>query len=160
MRQFKFSEDEIATLRTHRLTHPVLECREKCDVLLLKSQGITHEKIAQITGFSRRTVQRYLDQFLEKRLEGLTTVRPQAPKSALHQHRALLEDYFNEHPPATVAQAQADIKRLTGLERGPTQVREFLKKRSIFVGVRPARCPPRPMSTSRSSFRAIGSSPG
>ena len=48
--------------------------------------------------------------------------------SGLAPHAATLEDHFRRHPPATVADAQATIERLTGVRRGPTQVRQFLKK--------------------------------
>ena len=85
-------------------------------------------------------------------LDATVTVKPVPPKSVLHQHKALLEDHFNDHPPATVAQAQADIERLTGIRRGPTQVRAFLKKGSIFVGARRDPCRPRPIPMFKIGF--------
>ena len=38
----------------------------------------------------------------------------------------MLEAYFREHPPATVAEAAAQIQARTGIARKPTQVRQFL----------------------------------
>ena len=144
MRDFVFTTEEIETLRHERLNHPSVAVRRKLDVLWLKSQQIAHVEIAQMTGVSLRTVQRYLDEFLAAGLDGLTTTRWHRPSSRLMDHRAMLEDHFLAHPPATVAHAQADIEQLTGLKRGPTQVRQFLKKLSICVGAKPARCPPKP----------------
>jgi transposase len=47
--------------------------------------------------------------------------------SALDRHRTTLEEYFRAHPPATAAEASAKIEELTGIRRGPTQTRKFLK---------------------------------
>ena len=152
MRCFQFSEEQLAAIREQRLSHPVVRVREKLDVLSLKAAGLKHQKIAAVAGVSRRTVQRYLDEYWHAGLDATVTVKSVPPKSVLHQHKALLEDHFNEHPPATVAQAQADIERLTGIRRGPTQTREFLKKGSIFVGARRDPCRPRPIPTLKIGF--------
>ncbi len=37
-----------------------------------------------------------------------------------------MEDDFPKNPPRSAAQAADDIHRLTGIRRGPTQVRKFL----------------------------------
>ena len=42
-------------------------------------------------------------------------------------HRPQLEAEFREQPPHTVAEACARIEQLTGVRRGPTQVRAFLR---------------------------------
>lgn len=154
MREFRFSVDELATIRKERLTNPSVRCRQKFDVLAMKSQGLKHELIAQIVGISRRTVQRYLDEYLEGGLAGVALVAAPPPRGALLAHHALLEDHFNDHPPATVAQAQADIERLTGVRRGLTQVRLFLKKRWGCVGAKPDRSRPKPIPSFKSAFSA------
>ena len=48
--------------------------------------------------------------------------------SELLDQRASLEESFRRNPPHTVAEACQRIKDETGIERGPTQVRAFLKK--------------------------------
>jgi len=148
VREFHFPEDVVETLREERLNHPNPEVRRKLDVLFLKSQEIPHVEIVRLTGLSKRTVQRYLDQYLRDGIEGLTTIRRHRPTSKLMDHFDLLRDYFKEHPPATVVQAQADIERLTGLRRGQTQVRAFLKNISICSGAKSVRCRRKPTATS------------
>jgi transposase len=66
-----------------------------------------------------------------------------------------LEASFAEQPPHTVAEAAERIERLTGVRRGPEQVRRFLRK---ALGLRWRRtaaipCPPKKtsLSTSKSS---------
>jgi len=48
-------------------------------------------------------------------------------ESELVGHKRRLEAYFREHPPASVAEASAKIEEMTGIKRGPTQTRKFLK---------------------------------
>jgi hypothetical protein len=58
-------------------------------------------------------------------LEQLKELPFHQPQSQLADHRSTLEAYFREHPPATIAEAGAKIEALTGIQRGPTQVRQF-----------------------------------
>jgi len=51
----------------------------------------------------------------------------------LNQYRSTIEDYFREHPPATVKQAMNKIEELTGIKRSENRVREFLKS----IGMKP-----------------------
>lgn len=53
--------------------------------------------------------------------------------SALHPHQASVEAEFRLHPPRSVAEAQATTKRLTGIQRSPTQIRAFLKRLGMQV---------------------------
>ena len=48
--------------------------------------------------------------------------------SELNPHAETLKAHFQEHPPRTVAEAQAEIEHLTGIKRSPTQIRAFLKR--------------------------------
>jgi transposase len=62
--------------------------------------------------------------------------------SQLDEHINTLADYFAEHPPHTVNEARAAIARLRGVERSPTQVREFLQRLGLSrrkVGCLPAK---------------------
>ena len=64
------------------------------------------------------------------------------PRSDLEDHRASLEAYFREHPPASVKEAMAKIEELTGIKRSPDRVRAFLKRMSMKcrkVGMIPAK---------------------
>jgi transposase len=63
----------------------------------------------------------------------------------LEEHRERLEDYFRHHPPATIKEAAAKIKDLTGIERKESQVRAFLKALGMQcrkVGMLPAKADP------------------
>jgi transposase len=61
---------------------------------------------------------------------------------------------FSDQPPATAAEAAARIKELTGIERKPTQVRQFMKSlgmKPLKVGMIPAKADPKAQETFKKS---------
>jgi transposase len=124
-----FSADDRRALAHDRYHHPDPRVQRKMEVLWLKSHGLGHDAIAAYADVSRRTVQRYLEEYLEGGLSRLCCGRGHQPRSALVEHRESLEEYFLEHPPRSARQAQAIIAQQTGVRRGLTQVRHFLKDR-------------------------------
>jgi hypothetical protein len=59
-------------------------------------------------------------------------------------YRDLIRESFEKQPARTVAEAAERIFQLTGLRRGPTQVRRFLKEIGLrFLRVRPIPVPPK-----------------
>lgn len=149
MRRFTFTPEVLAALRHDRYHHPHPRVQQKMEVLWLKSQGCTHEDIARLAAVSRRSVQRYLDEFADGGLERLRRLSWKGQANGLAAHQAALEDYFLEHPPRSAREAQAAIEEQTGIRRGLTQVRGFLKNVSAWVGARSVPSRPRPTPTSR-----------
>ena len=121
------------------------------EVLWLKSHGLTHDQIAAYADVSRRTVQRYLDQYYEGGLPHLRRCRWHHPHSALAKHQDSLEEYFLKHPVRSAKQARAIIEQQTGVRRGLSQVRHFLKGRLGLRRARPGPSPCRPRRRSRST---------
>lgn len=143
MRRFTFTPADLAAIRHERYHHPHPRVQQKFEVLWLKSQGCTQQEIARLAAVSRRSVQRYLDEFAAGGLARLRQVRWPGKPNGLANHRAALEDYFVAHPPRSAREAQAAIERETGVRRGLTQVRVFLKKLSTCAGAKSAPFPPR-----------------
>src|SRR4051794_3697224 len=129
MRTFTFTAEERKDLAHDRYHHPDPRVQRKMEVLWLKSHGLGHDDIATYADVSRRTVQRYLDEYLEGGLPRLRRCPGHHPPSALVEHETSLEEYFQEHPPRSVKQARAVIEQRTGVRRGLSQVRHFLKDR-------------------------------
>ena len=144
MRHFAFTPEVLAAIRHDRYHHPHPRVQQKMEVLWLKSQGCTHEEIARLAAVSRRRVQRYLDEFADGGLERIRRLAWKGKANELAAHQASLEDYFLEHPPRSTREAQAAIERETGVRRGLTQVRAFLKKLLACAGARPAPSQPKP----------------
>jgi transposase len=147
MRRFTFTAETLAALRHERYHHPHPRVQRKMEVVWLKSQGLTHQDIARLADVARRSVQRYLDDYADGGLERLRRLSWKGKANALAAHQASLEDYFLEHPPRSAREAQAAIEQHTGVRRGLTQVRIFLKKLSGCAGARSA--PSRPKPTRR-----------
>jgi transposase len=136
MRTFTFSETILAEIRQDRYHHPHPRVQRKMEVLWLKSRGLTHTDIAELADVSPRSVQRYLDEFEHGGLERVRRLGWQGKPCELDEHQASLEDYFIEHPPRSAREAQQVIERLTGIRRGLSQVRAFLKKKLAWAGAR------------------------
>jgi transposase len=156
MRSFRFSDADLVQIAHDRYHHPHPRVQEKMEVLWLKSRGVGHTEIARLTGLSRNTVQRYLNAYHAGGLAACRELQWAGQPSVLHGHAATLEDYFLANPPRSTAEAQAAIARLTGVQRGLTQVRQFLKKLSDCAGARSGRSRPRSMPRPRpSSWRGV-----
>lgn len=64
------------------------------------------------------------------------------PQSELAAHQESLEGYFRAHPVSSLPEARARIAEQSGIERSPTQVRQFLKRLGVKrrkVGMVPAK---------------------
>jgi transposase len=129
MRKITITADDRQALAHDRYHHPDPRVQRKMEVLWLKSHGLPHDQIAAYADVSRRSVQRYLDEYLEGGLPHLRRCRWHHPQSALAEHGSSLEEYFLKHPPRSAKQARAIIEQQTGIRRGLTQVRRFLKGR-------------------------------
>jgi transposase len=129
MRTITFTDDDRRALAHLRYHHPDPRVQRKVEVLWLKSHGLTHDRIAAYAGTSRRSVQRYLDEYLEGGLQRLCRRQEHPPQAALVEHEISLEEHFEAHPVRSAKQARAVIEQRTGIRRGLTQVRHFLKDR-------------------------------
>jgi transposase len=136
MRHFTFSPEVLAAIRHDRYHHAHPRVQQKMEVLWLKSQGCTHEDIARLAAVSRRSVQRYLDEFAAGGLERLRRLPWKGKANELAAHQTSLEDYFLENPPRSTREAQAVLEQQTGVRRGLTQVRAFLKTLSTCAGAK------------------------
>ena len=123
-----FTSDVLAMLAIERFEHPVPLVQRRMEVLWLIGNGQTQQKAAQLAGVSKATVARHIAVFRKHGLDGLRMLQWHTPTSELEEHRTTLENEFRERPPHTIAEAAARIQELTGVRRGQTQVRKFLKK--------------------------------
>jgi transposase len=147
MRTINFTADDRRALAHYRFHHPEPRVQRKLEVLWLKSHGLGHDQIGVYADVSRRTVQRYLDEYLEGGLQRLCRGRRSQPRTALVEHEVSLEEHFETHPVRSIKQARAVIEQKTGIRRGLTQVRHFLKDRLGFRWRRTGAIPVPPKKT-------------
>ena len=127
MIQIKFSEEDIKIFRYERFHHPHPHVMRKMEVLFLKSLGLSQAMICLIAGVSPNTIRAYFKEYLEGGIEKVKELNFYRPKSLLATCTLSIESFLKEHPPISISQAAGMIEELTGIKRGITQTRQFLK---------------------------------
>lgn len=154
------TEEQQRVVNEERTSHPHPRIREKMLVLWLLHNGLTRQKAAEIVGIGRATVQRYVAAFREGGLDGLRQWNPHRPQSDLAAYRDVIRASFEQQPVRTVAEACERIFQRTGLRRGPSQVRQFLKDLGLkFQRVRMVPVPPKKTWPNTSLPRPLSSTP-
>lgn len=133
MDQIEFTIAEREALHYWRFHHPHPRVQLKVEALYLLSQGVSPADVCRLCVLSKTTLYRYLHAYRAGGIEKLPEVPLHRRHSALADYRALILADFRQRPPASVAEAAQRIAQLTGLTRGPTQVRQFLKS----IGMKP-----------------------
>jgi transposase len=151
------TDDEQRIVNAERESHPDAHVRRKMLVLWLLHCEVTRAKTAAIAGLGRATVQRYVAAYRDGGLDGLRQWDVTGPVSALAAHTDAIKDSLTVAPVRTVAEACDRIETLTGLRRGPTQVRRFLAGLG-FRWQRVRAIPVPPKKTCPSTFASSGSS--
>lgn len=129
--QIRLSDEEQAVVQQARLEHPSLVVRRRLDVLWLLHHGHTRAEAAAITGVTRKTAQEYVALYRSGGLQALRHTERPVPVSQLEAHAETLLASFRQQPVRSVAEAAERIERLTGLRRGPSQVRAFLRRHGL-----------------------------
>lgn len=140
----QLSEQERDVVNEERVSHPNERLRERMLVIWLLHNGITRQKAAEIAGVGRATVQRFVAAFREGGLDGLRRWEPNRPESEMAAFRESIRESFERQPVRTVAEAGERIYQVTGLRRGPSQVRKFVKDMGLkYQRVRVIPVPPK-----------------
>src|SRR5271166_3037173 len=156
----ELSEEQQRIVSEERSSHPNQRVREKMLVLWLLHKGFTRQQVAEIVSVVRATVQRYVAAFREGGFDGLRQWNVNRPVSEMAAYRELIRESFEKQPVCTVAEAGERIFQLTGLRRGPSQVRKFLKDLGLkFQRVRVIPVPPKKTWPSTSKSRPSFSTP-
>jgi transposase len=156
----RLTEEPQRIVHEERTSHPDLRVREKMLVLWLLHCGTTRQKAAEIVGLGRATVHRYVVAFREGGLDGLRRWNHHRPVSEMAADREVIRESFEKQPARTMAEACERIFQLTGLRRGPSQVRKFLTDMGLkFHRVRPVPVPPQKTGPSTPEPRPISSRP-
>jgi transposase len=150
------TEEQQRVVNEERSVHPNPRIREKMLVLWLLHKGFTRQRAAEVAGVGRATVQRYVAAFRDGGLDGLRRWNVNRPVSEMASYRELIRESLEKQPVCTVAEASERIFQLTGLRRGPSQVRKFLKDLGLkFQRVRVIPVPPKKTWPSTSKPKPI-----
>lgn len=148
-RKVEFCEADREVVRRDRLEHQDCFVRQKLDVLWLLHHGLKQTAVCEITGVSRKSVDRYLRLWVSGGLEAVQEDQHYRPTSALEPHRERIVAEFQSQPPRTVAEAATRIEQLTGVRRCHEQVRLFMRSVGLsWRQVAAVPLPPKKVSTS------------
>jgi transposase len=145
MIQLTFTEEQIEQLSYERFHHPHPRVQKKMEAVLLKAKGFKHKQICDVLGICGNTLRSYLREFAEGGLDRLRRFDAGGSINELDEYTDVICDHLAEHPPHTIAEAAKKIEQLTGIRRGQTQVREFLRRagfRRLKTGSLPAKADP------------------
>ncbi|MBI3190504.1 IS630 family transposase [archaeon] len=145
MIDLQFTEEEKKVFHYERFHHPHPRVQRKMEALWLKTQGESHQRIAQLTGLTPNMITRYLKDYQAGGIEKLKEISFYQPTSELVKHQQTLEDYFKAHPPATIKEAMDRIEKITGLKRSEKSITKFFNKLGLKrrkVGMVPSKADP------------------
>ena len=127
MMRLSISPDDVAHLRDQQFQHPHPRVQVKMVAVLLKAHNLPHGQIASILGICSNSVRNYLREYQQGGVEELKKTTFFKPETELHTFDDEIKSRFLECPPPTVKAAMAEIEKLTGIKRGQTQVRKYLR---------------------------------
>jgi transposase len=155
MLQLNCTDEDIKTFQYERFHHPHPHVMRKMEVLLLRALGVEPHMICEIAGINPKTQCTYVKEFNTSGMEKVKQINFYRPKSDLRHHTASIEEYLKKNPPSSVSVASAMIEKLTGIKRGLTQTRTFLKSLGFSfrkTGVVPAKAMTDEKKTNRENF--------
>jgi len=132
MRTINLSTSENDKLNYERYHYPCPIVQKRIHAVYLKSVFCKSDtEIAQIVDSSRNMVAIWVSIYQSGGLAALCKVGYGTNKSELDQHSFSIMESFNGAPPVNVAEALSRIEELTGVKRGMTQVRTFMRNQGL-----------------------------
>jgi transposase len=145
------SGEQQGVVKAERESHPNVRVRQRMLVLWTLHCGLTRDKAAEVAGMGRATVERIVAAFREGGLDAVRRWNVKGPASEMAAYRDVIRKSFDDAPVRTVAEAADRIEKLTGLRRGPTQTRKFMKHLGLkWQRMRAIPLPPKKVSRSMS----------
>jgi transposase len=142
MIQVNIQERDKKIFAKERYEHPHPRVNQRMDALHLKAKGLTNKEICDILGICNNTLLSYFKMYNTGGVKKLREINFRRQTSEMEKYLSQIKEYFIKNPPSSISEAAAKIKEVTGIERGETQVRKFLKHlgfRCLTVGVVPAK---------------------
>ena len=125
--------------------------------LLLKSQGLAHHQIQKLCQISSVTLTTYIKQYAQGGIERLKLNLDKGKANELQKHEQSLKELFEKNPPTSTKEAAKMIEDQTGIRRGLTQVRAFMKRIGLKyrkVGAIPAKVLTTDLAQKQDKFQA------
>ena len=122
------NEYDVEALREFKKPQYPKRIRQKAEALILHAHGHSTAQIASIMGFCEATIRTYFNEFKKNKYEIFEIKKKKTRISELFNYEKNIKEEFSKHPPLTADEARTRILKLTGVKRGLTQIKIFLKK--------------------------------
>jgi transposase len=132
MRTINLSTSETDKLNYERYHYPDPIVQKRCHAVYLKKAfSKSNKEIALIVDASRNSVSNWVNIYGRGGFDQLCKVGYGTNTSKLDNHSTSILESFRIAPPMNAAEASSRIKALTGIERGITQVKKFMKRQGF-----------------------------
>jgi len=119
---------QIALLQDMRFRHPCPAVQRRAEVILLAAQRFPHKTIAAALGLHPNSITDFIVMFNEGGPERLERWRTGDADQELEDFDRRAREHWDKFPPRTVKEAAAHLEKVTGIRRGLTVVRQYLKR--------------------------------
>jgi len=132
MLQLKVSQAEIQKLNYERYEYPCPIVQKRLHAVYLKATtAISNEMIGKIVDLHRDSVGYWIMGYKQGGFGILCQNNYGTNKSELDPYSTGILKSFTERPPMSSGEAKARIEEMTGISRGPTQIRAFMKRNGL-----------------------------
>jgi len=132
MLQINLSKAEIEKLNYNRYSYPCPIVQKRIYAVYLKAtQTMSNDRIGELVGLSRDSVDYWIKVYLNKGFDALCRYKYGTNKSELETYSDSILKSFRDHPPMNVNEALSIIIKMTGIKRSPTQVQTFMKSHGL-----------------------------
>lgn len=121
------SEAEMTTLKYYKKYHTSWLIRLRMQVVELRCRRMAAKDIVQLLDVHPSSITNWVKMYIADGVKGLLKVESYRPQSDLVTYRDQILEAFKKQAPTSIGQAAKRITQLTGLSRGLTQIRYFLK---------------------------------
>jgi transposase len=142
MIELNIKPEDRQAIKQGRYSKPHPRVMRKYDALRLKDCGVSNQLICNILGICNNTLLSIFKQYSEGGPEKIQEINFYHPTGDMKAYSDRIAKYFEENPPESISETEAKIEELTGIKRGETQVRKFLKDMNFRfrrVGTVPAK---------------------
>lgn len=126
------SEADLEIVRYERFHYPCAIVQKRLHTLyMISCSNLSYGTIADLVGIHRDTLTDYIRYYQQGGLARIYQVGYGTNTSALEDYNSSLMSHFEKHPVHSINEARNVIKKLTNLERSPTQVRAWMKRHGL-----------------------------
>jgi transposase len=122
------SPEQQAALQHMRFRHPCPAVQRRAEAILLAASDLPYGLIASVLGLHPNSVTAFVVMYKEGGLERLERWREGDADAEVGDFDRRAREYWDQNPPASIREAAAHLEKITGVRRGLSTVRGYVKR--------------------------------